>query len=40
MWRVQTAGGEFGVFDDITLMMTMMMMMMMTMVMVIMMIYI
>ena len=28
MWRVQTAGGEFGVFDDITLMMMMMMMMM------------
>ena len=35
MWRVQTAGGEFGVFDDITLMMMMMTMMMMMMMMMI-----
>ena len=34
MWRVQTAGGEFGVFDDITLMMMMMAMMMMMMTMI------
>ena len=39
MWRVQTAGGEFGVFDDITLM-TMMMMMMMMVTIMMMMIYI